>query len=445
QLNVENESIGLNVEWQANDDLVVTFDAHDSEAVSQPNGELNDRLYIIQGPAGGVYDLTYNGAGVDIGIDDSAAFRGTCQFGINDPGGFGFVGEVDAAGFGCGNVPGVDGFQDPDGFSGLGSVFRTIAIDNTVEQFQLDATWSFDDTELSVGVSHTDYGVETLATSTGFVFQGLYPCAECGTHISEPVPTGAPSGFQTTNEVDLDGFLNAQRGPFWGQDFSNLGFRQGLVPAGGNWPNPDQVVIDAFPPTFFGASEESTAVYVNLSTDFELGDMPAHVSAGIRYESTDVTGSAFQNFPTFLQITSNTEGQVFFGSEQTFFTVEADYAKFLPALDLRIEPHEDHVLRFSYGRSIARPDLNGLRPITTVSDYRPGTATASSGNPGLNPYISDNFDLSWEYYYDEGSYVSVAYFFKQVNDYIGTDVVQDVLLDANGEPLRNPEGRFDPN
>ncbi|MCG8369020.1 MAG: TonB-dependent receptor, partial [Proteobacteria bacterium] len=117
----------------------------------------------------------------------------------------------------------------------------------------------------------------------------------------------------------------------------------------------------------------------------------------------------------------------------------------LPALDLRIEPHEDHVLRFSYGRSIARPDLNGLRPITTVSDYRPGTATASSGNPGLNPYIADNFDLSWEYYYNQGSYVSVAYFFKQVNDYIGTDVVQDVLLDANGEPLRNPEGRFDPN
>ncbi|MDX1403572.1 MAG: TonB-dependent receptor [Woeseiaceae bacterium] len=441
---VENESIGFNIEWQVNDSLMLTFDAHDSEAISQPNGELNDRNYIIQGPLGAFFDLTYDGAGVYIDVDDSGVFRGTCQFGINDPGGFGFVGEIDAPTFGCGNIPGVDGFQDPDGFSGLGSVFKTIGIDNTVEQFQLDATWSFDETELTAGVAYTDYGVETLATNTGFVFQGLYPCAECDVHISEPVPTGAPSGFQTTNEVDLDGFLNAQRGPFLGQDFSNLGFAQGLVPAGGNWPNPDQLLIDSFPPTFFGASEKSTAVYINLTNDFELGNMPARISAGLRYESTDVEGSAFQNFPTALQITTSTEGQVIQGPEQTFFTIEGDYSVFLPALDFRLEPREDHVLRFSYGRSIARPDLNGLRPTTTVSDYRPGTATASSGNPDLNPYLSDNFDLSWEWYYSEGSYLSVAYFFKQIDDYIGTDVVQDVILDANGEPLRNPEARFDP-
>ncbi len=445
QTNIENESIGLNINWQVNDDLAVTLDYHDSEAVSQPNGELNDRNYIIQGPAGAVFDLRYDGAGVYVDVEDSAAFRGTCQFGINDPGGFGFVGEIGATTFGCGNIPGVDGYQDPSGFSGLGSVFRTIAIDNTVEQFQLDATWTFDESTLSVGIMTTDYGVNTLATSTGFQFQGLYPCAECDIHISEPIPTGAPSGFLTTNEVDLDGFLNAQRGAFLGQNFANLGFSQGLVPAGGNWPNPDQVLIDAFPPTFFGATEESTAIYVNLSNDFELGNIPGRISAGIRYETTDVTGSAFQNFPTALQVTSTTEGQVLPGPDETFFTLEGDYDVFLPALDIRLEPWEGHVARFSYGKSIARPDLNGLRPITTVSDYRPGTATASSGNPDLDPYQSDNFDLSYEYYYGEGSYVSVAYFFKQIDDYIGTDVVQDVLLDANGNPLTNPEARFDPN
>ncbi|MEM1174831.1 MAG: TonB-dependent receptor [Pseudomonadota bacterium] len=445
QTNIENESIGLNINWQVNDDLAITLDYHDSEAVSQPNGELNDRNYIIQGPAGAIFDLAYNGAGVTIGVDDAAAFRGTCQFGINDPGGFGFAGEIGATTFGCGNIPGVDGFQDPDGYAGLGSVFRTIAIDNTVEQFQLDATWDFSDAKLSVGVMMTDYGVNTLATSTGFQFQGLYPCAECDVHISEPIPTGAPSGFLTTNEVDLDGFLNAQRGAFLGQDFANLGFAQGLVPAGGNWPNPDQLLIDAFPPTFFGATEESTAIYINLTNEFELGSIPGQISAGIRYETTDVTGSAFQNFPTALQVTSTTEGQVLPGPEETFFTLDGGYDVFLPALDIRLEPLEGHVARFSYGKSIARPDLNGLRPVTEVADYRPGTASAFGGNPDLDPYQSDNFDLSYEYYYGAGSYVSVAYFFKQIDDYIGTDTVQDTLLDANGEPLRTPEARFDPN
>ena len=440
---VENESFGLNVKWDVNDTLRVTFDAHDSSAESQPDGELNDRNYIIQGPLGNVFDLRYNGGGAYVSVDDSGAYRGTCQFGINDPDGFGFAGEPGADDFGCGNIPGVDGFQDPDGFSGLGSVFKTIAIDNTVEQYQLDFTWMFEETELSVGGSWTEYEVETLATNTGFVFQGLYPCAECDIHISEPVKTGAPSGFAITNEVDLDGFLNAQREAFFGQNFAGLGFEQGLVPAGGNWPNPDDEVISAFPPVFFGALEESVAFYINLTHDFSIGDIPARISAGVRYEDTDVEGSAFQNFPTALGIVSATEGVVVPGPEETFFTVEGDYSVFLPAVDLRIEPWDNHVARASYGKSIARPDLNGLRPTTTVSDYRPGTATASSGNPDLDPYLSDNFDLSYEWYYSEGSYVSVAYFFKQIDDYIGTDVEPDVLLDVNGEPLRNPEARFD--
>ena len=444
RVNIENDQIGLNLKWHANDNLTITFDAHDSSAESQPNGELNERLYLIQGPFNGVYDLTYSGSGVGISVDGSGAFRGTCQFGINDPGGFGFVGELGATDFGCGNIPGVDGFQDPDGFSPLGTVLRTIAIDNTVEQYQLDATWSFDETTVNIGASWIDYSVETFATNTGFQFQGLYPCAECGTHLSQPVPTGAPSGFQTTNEVDFDGFLNAARAAFLGQDFANRGFAQGLVPAGSNFADPDDLLLDAFPPTFFGSSEESTAFYVNLSHEFEFADMPAAISAGLRYEQTDVEGSAFQNFPLSLTVTSTNEGQVAFGPEETFFTVDGDYSVFLPSFDFRFEPSEDHVLRFSYGRSIARPDLNGLRPTTSISDYRPGAATASSGNPDLNPYLADNFDLSWEWYYGEGSYVSVAYFFKQIDDYIGTDVVQDVILDANGEPLRTPEGRFDP-
>ena len=446
ELNIENDSIGLNIDWQMNDNLTLTFDAHNSQAQSQPNGELNDRAYLIQGPYGGVFDLAYDGNGVYVDVDNTNVSRGTCQFGINDPGGFGFVGEIGSPNFGCGDIPGVDGFQDPDGFSGLGTVFRTIAIDNQIDQYMLDATWDWDDTSVTVGVSYTDYQVETLATSTGFQFQGLYPCADCDTTISEPVPTGAPSGFQTTNEVDLDGFLAAQRDAFLGQDFANLSCcGNGTVPPGGNWPNPDDQVIAAFPPTFFGASEKSTAIFINLSNDFDIGNMPARISAGLRYEDTDVEGSAFQNFPTALQVTSTTEGQVLPGPEETFFTVDGGYAVFLPSLDFRVEPWDDHVMRVSYGKSIARPDLNGLRPTTTVSDYRPGTATASSGNPDLNPYLSDNFDLSWEWYYSEGSYLSVAYFYKQIDDYIATDVVQDVLLDANGEPLRNPEDRFDPN
>ena len=119
QVNIENKSLGLNLKWHANDNLTVTFDAHGSEAVSQPNGELNERLYLIQGPYGATYDLAYSGTGVDISVDNSGAWRGTCQFGIDDPGGFGFVGELGATEFGCSRGT-YAGFQDPNGFCPAG-------------------------------------------------------------------------------------------------------------------------------------------------------------------------------------------------------------------------------------------------------------------------------------------------------------------------------------
>ena len=207
------------------------------------------------------------------------------------------------------------------------------------------------------------------------------------------------------------------------------------------FPTSSETIVGLNPPTFFGASEESIAVYLTGSFDFSIG-IPAKISGGIRYEETDVTGSAFQTFPETLTVVSPTEGVVNFGDQEQFFEVEESYDFVLPSIDFQIEPGEDQVVRLSYGRTIARPDLNGLRPTTEISDFRPGTATAASGNPGLLPYSSDNIDLSYEWYYSEGSYFSVAYFLKQVDDFITTSTEEDVILDSAGNPLLNPEDRF---
>ena len=404
QLDVENDSIGLNIDWQANETLRLKFDAHSSTAESQPGGDLADVTYIAQGPLGNSFDLTYSGGGVNIAVDDSGAFRGEDPFGGGAP------------------VAGVDGFQSPAGFSPLGSVLRNIAVKNTVDQFQLQAEWDFDTIQITTGISRTDYEVKTNATGTGFFFQGLGSCPTCPAFINEPSSSGAPSAFLTTNEVDIDGLV------------------------ANTFPTQNDDILAGFPPTFFGASEESLALFFSMNSEFEVADRPARITAGLRWEDTDVTGSAFQTFPIALQVTANTEGSVVFdtGAEPVFFEVDESYAVFLPSIDMQVEFIDDHIARASYGRSIARPDLNGLRPITSVSDYRPGNSTASSGNPGLNPYVSDNFDLSYEWYYNEGSFLSVAFFYKQVNDYIVTDVESDVILDVNGNPLLDPQARFVP-
>jgi TonB-dependent receptor len=404
KLEIENDSIGLNIDWQANETLRLSFDAHSSTAESQPGNALADVTYITQGPLGNTFDLTYSGSGVDIAIDDSAAFRGEDQFGQGA------------------DVAGVTGFQSPAGFSPLGTVLRDIAVENTIDQYQFEAEWDFDTIQVTTGISRLEYEVETNAVGTGFQFQNLGPCPTCPDYIDAPSSSGAPSAFQTINEGDIDGLVT------------------------NTFPLQNDDLLANFPPTFFGAKEESLAIFFNVNSDFEVAGRPARITAGLRWEDTDVTGSAFQTFPTALQITSNTEGSVVFdpGATPEFFEVKESYTVFLPSIDMQVEFIDNHVARASYGRSIARPDLNGLRPITTVSDFRPGVATASSGNPGLNPYIADNFDLSYEWYYDEGSFFSAAFFFKQVDDYIVTDVQTDVILDLNGNPLLNPQDRYVP-
>ncbi len=405
ELLLENNSIGLNLKWQVSDSLQLMFDGHSSSAESQPDGQLNDALYMAQGPLGHTIDLTYSSNGLDAIIDDSGSFRGNQQFGGGSP------------------LPGVDGFQDPTGFAPLGTVLRNIAINNEIDEFKFQAYWDLDTTKIVAGISRTDYSVETKAIASGFVFQGLNPCVDCDSYISEPKIIGAPSGFNVYNAINsLPGFVET------------------------NFPTSNASILAANPPTFFGAREESTAIYFNLNNEFTLAGLAAGINAGLRYEDTDVEGSAFQTFPVSLSITSNTEGSVNFDTdaEPQFYTVASDYSVFLPSLDFHIEPAEDQVVRLSYGESIARPDLNGLRPTVTVSDYRPGVTTAATGNPDLKPYAAENIDLSYEWYYDEGSYVSAALFYKKINDYISTSQENDSIPDTNGNPLLDPQGRFVP-
>jgi TonB-dependent receptor len=77
-------------------------------------------------------------------------------------------------------------------------------------------------------------------------------------------------------------------------------------------------------------------------------------------------------------------------------------------------------------------------PRTSLNNhYSTGPYLASQGNPNLLPFKSDNIDFSLEWYYNEGSYASVGYFHKKVDNFIGTDTEMRVINGPNG-PLTNP-------
>jgi TonB-dependent receptor len=83
---------------------------------------------------------------------------------------------------------------------------------------------------------------------------------------------------------------------------------------------------------------------------------------------------------------------------------------------------------------LTRPPLSDITPVTTVPQgQRTNSLTASGGNPGLLPYLSDNVDIGAEWYYARNSYLSVDAFVKELTNFI-----------VGGTTTQNINGVVDP-
>ena len=188
-------------------------------------------------------------------------------------------------------------------------------------------------------------------------------------------------------------------------------------------------------------TEETLALYLQYSWTGDIGGMPANVRAGLRYEETDVRSAALTPLYDGTKWTGNpfpgneiniTQAEDENGNGIQIFTDErGKYDVTLPNFDFDIEPWEDIILRFSVSETITRPSYNdikgGLQPDSTQFFFntRP---QASTGDPTLVPIQSFNIDLSFEWYYAEGSYLSVGYFEKDVENFIGTARTAEALF-----------------
>jgi len=179
--------------------------------------------------------------------------------------------------------------------------------------------------------------------------------------------------------------------------------------------------------------EETKAAYVQYTHIGEIGEMPYNLLVGLRYEETEVTSSAESEDYVEVVWTSPNEFIAMAGDDLIPSGLKDTYDMFLPNIDFDIELDYDVKLRASYSKSLARASYSDLRGNLTIGEYMryengEAVATGSVGNPGLLPYESDNYDLSLEWYYDEGSYVSGGFFSKKVVNWISATRVEDVVL-----------------
>jgi TonB-dependent receptor len=154
-----------------------------------------------------------------------------------------------------------------------------------------------------------------------------------------------------------------------------------------------------------------------------------------------VTAQSLQKVPTSIQWNNPTEFSTNFASNATYSHIRTSYDEFLPSLDTSLQVLPDVLLRASYSKTIARSDLTSMVGTTSVTNApKPGSRTATAGNPGLLPYESNNFDLAAEWYYAEGSYVSANWFTKHVTNFLTQTTTQGPLFsitDPNAGAVAN--------
>ncbi|MCY1647003.1 TonB-dependent receptor [Caulobacter sp. SL161] len=179
--------------------------------------------------------------------------------------------------------------------------------------------------------------------------------------------------------------------------------------------------------------EDILAGYAQVTWKSELGGMPATLVTGVRYEQTKVTSTSLVRTPSAIVWTADNDFSLQTSATYQPLAGKGKYNNLLPALDFSVDLRDDVVGRFSFSRTIARPDYGNLFAAQSAgTPNRPVANGAiplgSSGNPDLEPLISDNFDVSLEWYYKPSSYITAGFFEKRVNNFVGTGTVTQNLF-----------------
>lgn len=420
---------GLNLDWNVNDKLNLKFDLSHSEAEREANNGRGNQLSLI-GYANRVrFQVDDNILPVASMFADA---NGNIYSGQQEIDGAIGVSPIDGFPAYDPNVPpaGVSDLLDPANSRAHVMLRRGWAVEDKITQFRLDGDYMGDQ-----GIAKAKFGLqyskETKAL-TRWDNEGVgIHCTYCGYPDAPGIPASAQYVFDAGSDF-LSGVSGSGRMPtqWLAHDgeahFAYLEQQSGLS-------------FDAVRRNnSFEVEEETIAAYLELDFEGEIGGMPLFVTTGVRVEQTDVKVTGTEAPIIGLTILDQTEMLAQFGDAQAF-SVNNDYDAILPNFSAKLELTDDLIARVAASKTLTRPTLESMSPVTVITTTRQGgDLTSTSGNPELEPFESDNFDLSLEWYYGDASYASVGYFKKDVANFIVNAQEDRTFVTASGDTLVDP-------
>ena len=397
---------GLNLDWKLSDRISLNLDGSYSRAREFPNGGAESELALL-----GINNQTISYH------SDGAILPYT-------------VGFVDpTSGTNAGVVGGAQQLYEHV------MLYRGYGVDDRIGQFRADLDIKGDDpkqglVDFRIGAYYSHDSDDTALYSN----DGGTGNQTSGYNI--PSPAGFPIGVFNDGGI-LSGLSGANRLPTQWLTFNG--------PALFNAITQQQQGINGF--TTFAPPKVSDSLvvervfggYLEATFGGSLLDRPFAAVVGVRVEDTQETVDGLATAFTGLTKLLNDPTQFGIASSgTTTISSSNSYTDVLPTMSFKWQLQDNFITRFAASQTMTRPTLEDLSPVFTLVTLRPGDYAASSGNAQLQPFRSNNLDLSFEYYFSDADYLSLGGYYKNVSNFIVLNQTTGTVKTASGAPLTDP-------
>jgi len=190
--------------------------------------------------------------------------------------------------------------------------------------------------------------------------------------------------------------------------------------------------------------EQVTSAFVSADIETEVSGLELKGNVGVRYINTQQSSQGHAGAPGAGGIiqTSPTD-------------ISHDYNHFLPSINLTLKLDDTQNIRFGAAKTISRARLDEMNASVQTSysqipDNDGYNWNISGGNPNIEPKEATGFDLTYDNYFSDEGYFSIAYFNKQLDNWIVpggfevdlTGVADPVTGDVPANPMARASGQL---
>jgi TonB-dependent receptor len=169
------------------------------------------------------------------------------------------------------------------------------------------------------------------------------------------------------------------------------------------------------PRSIYAVEEDTKAGYLQLDWKADFMGMPVRGNTGLRAYETELTSS----------------GVMAVKGVNTPSVAKKTYSGVLPSLNAVLEVSDRFQIRMAAAQNINRPALGAYAMNGSIS-VDGTTVTVSTGNPNLEPYTSDEFDLAAEWYFGDIGMLTAGVFHKNIDGLVASQTTTNVTYASTG-------------